>query len=166
MPYDPKFMQRALALSATSLDTPGTQPFGAVVVRNGEIVGEGLNHALARLDPTAHGEIEALRDACRRLGRLDLGDCELYTSCEPCALCVAALQMAGIRHLYYAAGLRACTALFEPLAATRWRNLDTDDLRVQSGLPGGARRLPDSQHEADAALHIIAVWVDARVAVP
>ena len=146
MPYDPKFMQRALALSATSLDTPGTQPFGAVVVR--------------------HGEIEALRDACRRLGRLDLGDCELYTSCEPCALCVAALQMAGIRHLYYAAGLRACTALFEPLAATRWRNLDTDDLRVQSGLPGGARRLPDSQHEADAALRIIAVWVDARVAVP
>lgn len=145
MPYDPKFMQRALALSAGSLDTPGTQPFGAVVVRHGEIVGEGLNHALARLD---------------------LGDCELYTSCEPCALCVAALQMAGIRHLYYAAGLRACTALFEPLAATRWRNLDTEELRVQTGLPCGVRRLPDSQHEADAALRIIAVWVVARVAVP
>ena len=65
--YRDEFMQRALALSAQALDTPGTEPFGAVVVKDGRIVGEGFNHSVAHWDPTSHGETEAIRDACRRL---------------------------------------------------------------------------------------------------
>ncbi|MET0333728.1 MAG: deaminase, partial [Rhizobacter sp.] len=65
--YDPRFMSRAIALSQEALTTPGTEPFGAVVVKDGAIVGEGFNHSLVHFDPTSHGEVEALRDACRKL---------------------------------------------------------------------------------------------------
>ena len=96
-------MKRAIEISRTALTTPGTEPFGAVIVLNGKIVGEGLNRALATLDVTSHGEIEAIRDANRRLKRLDLSDCEIYTSCEPCPLCVAAIGIARLKKMYYAA---------------------------------------------------------------
>src|SRR3954468_13609495 len=98
--YDETFMRRALALSARALDTPGTEPFGAVVVKDGAIVGEGFNHSVAHFDPTSHGEIEAIRDACRKLETVSLAGCDLYTSCEPCALCAAAMHIAGIGRLY------------------------------------------------------------------
>lgn len=107
------FMRRAIELSRSSIDRPGTRPYGAVVVKNGEIVGEGLNHSDANFDPTSHGEIEAIRDACRRLGTTDLSGCELYTSCEPCGLCVAAMYRAGIARLYYAASMQQNSAAFE-----------------------------------------------------
>ena len=88
--YREEFMKRAIALSAQALQTPGTEPFAALVVKDGAVVGEGFNHSVAHFDPTSHGEIEAIRDACRKLQTVDLGGCELYTSCEPCALCAAA----------------------------------------------------------------------------
>lgn len=103
--YNKASMARALALSAQALQTPGTEPFGPVIARHGQIVGEGFNHSVANFDPTSHGEIEAIRDACRTLKRVELGDCELYTSCGPCALCVAAMHIVGIRKLDYAAAL-------------------------------------------------------------
>src|SRR6478736_9602952 len=90
--YDDKFMDRALALSAQALTKPGTEPFGAVVVRDGVVVGEGINHSVAHWDPTSHGETEAIRDACRKLGTVDLNGSDLYSSCEPCALCVAVMH--------------------------------------------------------------------------
>ena len=102
---DADFMTRAIAISRHSLDIPGAAPFGAVVVRDGIVVGEGLNHAAARFDPTSHGEVEAVKDACAKLKTLDLSGCDLYTSCEPCAMCVATMRIAGIRTLYYAASL-------------------------------------------------------------
>ena len=110
--YEEAFMRRAIAISATALTTPGTEPFGAVVVRDGRIVGEGINRSLMNLDPTSHGETEAIRDACRNLGSVDLSGCDLYTSCEPCALCVAAMTIAGIARLYYAASMQDARTVF------------------------------------------------------
>ncbi|MCR5884172.1 nucleoside deaminase [Rhizobacter sp. J219] len=75
--YHAAFMQRAIALSQEALTHPGTEPFGAVVVKDGRIVGEGWNHSLVNFDPTSHGEVEALRDACWKLQTVDLTGCEL-----------------------------------------------------------------------------------------
>ena len=84
---------------------PGARPYGAVVVKDGKIVGEGLNQSAKNFDPTSHGEVEAIRDACRNLKTTDLSGCELYTSCEPCSVCVATMIMAGIGRMYYGATL-------------------------------------------------------------
>ena len=103
--YDEKFMRRAIELSAQALDQPGARPYGAVVVKDGKIVGEGLNQSAKNFDPTSHGEVEAVRDACRNLKTTDLSGCDLYTSCEPCSVCVATMLMAGIARMYYGASL-------------------------------------------------------------
>ena len=105
-------MRRAIELSRSSMNRPGTRPYGAVIVKDGKIVGEGLNQSDLNFDPTSHGEIEAIRDACRRLKTTDLSGCELFTSCEPCRLCVAAMYRAGIEQPSYAASLSTPGAAF------------------------------------------------------
>ena len=85
------YMKRANELAAGNLVTNAGGPFGAVIVKDGEIVGEGSNHVLAWHDPTAHAEVTAIRDACERLGTHDLSGCELYTSCYPCPMCLSAI---------------------------------------------------------------------------
>lgn len=102
---DEELMHRAIALSREAALRPNCEPFGAVVARGGEIVGEGFNRSAERLDPTSHGETEAIRDACQRLGTLDLSGCEVFTSTEPCALCVATMKLTGIVRVVYAASL-------------------------------------------------------------
>jgi guanine deaminase len=126
--YQEKFMKRAIEISRTALTTPGTEPFGPVIVLNGKIVGEGLNRALATLDVTSHGEIEAIRDANRRLKRLDLSDCEIYTSCEPCPLCVAAIGIARLKKMYYAAARDQCTKAFAVLPPNGRFEINVDAL--------------------------------------
>lgn len=79
----------------------GGGPFGAVIVLNGEIVGKGSNQVTNHNDPTAHAEVLAIRDACRRLKRFDLSDCVLYTSCEPCPMCMGAIYWARIPKVFY-----------------------------------------------------------------
>ena len=156
--YRDEFMQRAIALSAQALHTPGTEPFGAVVVKDGQVVGEGFNHSVARWDPTSHGETEAIRDACRRLRTVDLSGCDLYSSCEPCALCVAAMHIAGIRRLFYAASLAQSGQAFEGVPAERRHPVDVDALRAEAGAPLQARCLPAEQHEDAAALEVLRRW--------
>ncbi len=156
--YDDKFMEQAIALSRTALTTPGTEPFAAVVVRNGEIVGEGVNHSKVHHDPTSHGEIEAIRDAGRRLRTVDLSDCELYSSCEPCAMCVAALVVAGISKLYYAADLRQSGEAFAGIPASKRHPIDVNVLRAEAGAPLGARRMPSEQHRAAEAVAVLKQW--------
>jgi len=160
--YSDAFMQRALALSAEALTTPGTEPFGAVVVQDGRIVGEGFNHALAHFDPTSHGEVEAIRDACRRLQRVALTDCELYSSCEPCALCVAAMRIVGIRRLYYAASLEQSGAAFDGLAADVRPPIDVAELRAEAGAALHERQMPAEQHRAAEAVAILHAWARER----
>lgn len=139
------FMQRALEIARQSLDQAGTLPFGAVVVRDGEIVGEGLNRSFQLHDPTSHGEVEAIRDACKRLGTTDLSGCDLYTSCEPCAMCAATMYQAGIARMFYAGDVADSADMFGRLGAhdAKWRwRIAAADLRREVGLPTQERSMP------------------------
>ena len=94
-------MHRAIDLSRTGLRYGG--PFGAVIIRGTEIIGEGFHTMPSQRDPTAHAAVMAIRDACRFLKSPNLNGCEIHLSCEPCPLCVAAIYYAGVRKIYYAA---------------------------------------------------------------
>ena len=95
------FMKRADELAADNLKTNAGGPFGAVIVKDGVIVGEGSNHVLAFHDPTAHAEVTAIRNAGSNLGTHDLSGCVLYTSCYPCPMCLSAIIWANIKTVYY-----------------------------------------------------------------
>jgi guanine deaminase len=99
---DQRFLARAIELAVGSAGGVGG-PFGAVVVRDGTVVGEGTNRVTATCDPTAHAEVVAIRDACEHLGTFDLGGCELYASSEPCPLCYAAAMWARVDRVVHAA---------------------------------------------------------------
>ena len=96
-----EYMKLAKALSEENLSTNSGGPFGACIVKNGNIIGKGSNHVLSHNDPTAHAEIVAIREACRNLGTYDLSGCELYTSCYPCPMCLSAIIWANIGKVYY-----------------------------------------------------------------
>ncbi|MGV8829179.1 MAG: nucleoside deaminase [Breznakibacter sp.] len=97
---DDNLMKKAVALSLQNIEEGGG-PFGAVVVKGEEIVGVGINRVTANNDPTAHAEVMAIRDAAARLERFDLSDCVIYTSCEPCPMCLGAIYWARIKKVYY-----------------------------------------------------------------
>jgi tRNA(Arg) A34 adenosine deaminase TadA len=97
-----ELMAEAIALSSRGLKGGRGGPFGAVVARDGKVIGRGQNRVLADSDPTAHAEVVALRDACRRLGRFHLDGCVLYTSCEPCPMCLAAAYWARVDAIVFA----------------------------------------------------------------
>lgn len=95
------FMQRAIELAREGMHRGDGGPFGAVIVRDGRIIGEGWNQVLANNDPTAHGEVSAIRDACRREENFDLTGCEIHTTGEPCPMCLGAIHWARINRIYY-----------------------------------------------------------------
>jgi guanine deaminase len=103
MPTEPNpvFMQRAIQLAIENVRAGKGGPFAAVIVKDGEIVGEGANSVTSTNDPTAHGEINAIRNACRALNTFTLKGCEMYTSCEPCPMCLAATYWARIDAIYF-----------------------------------------------------------------
>lgn len=96
-------MKRAIQLALDNVNLRGGGPFGSVVVHGGKIVGEGANRVTADNDPTAHAEITAIRDACRNLKNFQLTDCEIYSSCEPCPMCLGAIYWARPHAVYFAA---------------------------------------------------------------
>ena len=96
-----EFMKVAKELSEENLKTNNGGPFGACVVKDGMIIGKGSNHVIGKNDPTAHAEIEAIRDACKNINSYDLSDCELYTSCYPCPMCLSAVIWSNIKKVYY-----------------------------------------------------------------
>lgn len=96
------FLIRAIELSYEGMTHGEGGPFGAVIVQNNQIIAEGFNRVIATSDPTAHAEVVAIRRACETLGRFDLSDCELYTSCEPCPMCLGAIYWARPKKVYYA----------------------------------------------------------------
>jgi guanine deaminase len=100
--YDERYMERAIAIALENVDSGRGGPFGAVIVRGGEIVGESGNNVLATNDPTAHAEVEAIRIACRTLGSFELRDCVLYASCEPCPMCLGAIYWTRLARVYFA----------------------------------------------------------------
>jgi tRNA(Arg) A34 adenosine deaminase TadA len=100
---NPEFLRSAIALAVQNVNSRSGGPFAAVIVREGKIVGEGVNTVTATHDPTAHGEVNAIRAACTALGTFSLEGCELYTSCEPCPMCLAACYWARVDAVYYGA---------------------------------------------------------------
>lgn len=107
---DEHFMRRAIALAGRAVRDRVGQPFGAVVVQGGQIVGEGCNLVTSTCDPSAHAEIVAIRDACQGLGRTTLEGCTIYASCEPCAMCLAAIHLARIERLAFATSAEEAAA--------------------------------------------------------
>lgn len=95
------FMKEAIKLSRNNIKEQNGGPFGAIIVKNWEIIGNGYNHVVKNNDPTAHGEIMAIRDACQKLGTFDLSWTEIYTSCEPCPMCLWAIYRSRIEKIYY-----------------------------------------------------------------
>ena len=96
------FMLRAIDLAQIGMDSKRGGPFGAIIVKDNKIIGEGYNCVTSKNDPTAHAEIEAIRKACTSLGTFHLKGCEIYCSCEPCPMCLAAIYWARIEKIYFA----------------------------------------------------------------
>ena len=96
-----KFMQRAIELSIESINSGGG-PFGSVIVKDEKIISEGMNRVTVDNDPTSHGEIVAIRNACKKLNTFNLSNCSLYSSCEPCPMCMSAIYWSRIGKVYYA----------------------------------------------------------------
>ena len=142
------FMREAIRISVEKMRTGQGGPFGAVVVRGGEIIGRGWNQVTSTNDPTAHAEIVAIRAACRQLGDFRLEGCELYSSCEPCPMCLSAVYWARIGRLCFAATrLDAAAAGF-----------DDELIYREVALPVEARRLPAEQVLREEALRAFAEW--------
>lgn len=99
---DRQFMSRAIELAQTGVDQALGGPFGCVIAKDGKIIGEGNNRVTSTNDPTAHAEVVAIRNACRALGAFQLDGCSVYTSCEPCPMCLGAIYWARAEHIYIA----------------------------------------------------------------
>ena len=143
---DRRFMRRAIDLSEkTSLVESAGGAFGTVIVQNGEIIGEGANRVVAENDPTWHGEIQAIRNACRKVGSFKLESATLYTSAEPCPMCAAAAYWAGIERIFYAA---TCEDALE--------YGDFDDTMIYGELtkPVGERSIPAQQIMQQEAVEV------------
>lgn len=137
-----QFMRHAIALGRQGADNCCGGPFGAVIVKNGEIVGEGYNQVISSNDPTAHGEIVAIRAASAKLQSFDLSGCEIYTSGEPCPMCLAAIYWAHISRIFYGFTVHdAANIMFDD-------QLIFDELSK----PARQRKIPQFQLLADEAL--------------
>ncbi len=143
------FMRRAIELAFEGLRANQGGPFGAVVVRGGVIVGEGFNRVLGTNDPTAHAEIQAIRAASAKLGTFELRGAELYTSCEPCPMCLAAAYWARVEIVHY-----AC----ERSDAAR-AGFDDSFLYDELAKAPAERRLPLQQMLRDEALATFQEWI-------
>ncbi|MCA0268881.1 MAG: nucleoside deaminase [Bacteroidetes bacterium] len=144
---DEHLMQRALALAAENV-AAGGGPFGTIVVKDGRLVGTGVNRVTAMHDPTAHAEVVAIRDACANLGTFQLDGCDLYTSCEPCPMCLGAIYWARPDRVFYAASRHdAASAGFDDA-------LIYDEI----GLEPSARRIPFVHAPVAGTLRPFEVW--------
>jgi tRNA(Arg) A34 adenosine deaminase TadA len=147
------FMRRAIELAREGMEGGRGGPFGAVVVSGGRIVGEGWNQVTSTNDPTAHAEMVAIRAACAALGRFDLSGCEIYTSCEPCPMCLSAIYWARLGRVYYGNGRADAArigfddaALYAEVAMA----IEARSLPMVQLLPGEARgAFDDWERKAD-----------------
>lgn len=141
------FMRRAIALAIENVRSDGG-PFGAIVVKNGAIVAEGVNRVTAENDPTAHAEVVAIREACRALGNFQLSGCDLYTTCEPCPMCLGAIYWARPARVFYGGSAADAAAA------------GFDDAFIYEELKRAqdARRIPMAQVLRDESLAVFSAW--------
>ena len=142
------FMTEAITLSKNKMDANEGGPFGAVVVRNGAVIGRGWNRVTSANDPTAHAEIVAIRTACQALANFQLEGCDLYVNCEPCPMCLAAAYWAGIRKIYYAATREDAAAI----------HFADEHLYREICLPQGQRSMQMEQVMRPEALAVFKLW--------
>src|SRR5579871_1572728 len=128
---DKGFLKQAVELARQGVLAGKGGPFGCIIVRNGEVIGKGCNGVTSTNDPTAHAEVMAIRDACQRIGDYQLTDCDVYTSCEPCPMCLGALYWARPRRVVYASTRHAAAAA----------GFDDAFIYEEIGLPDAQRRL-------------------------
>jgi tRNA(Arg) A34 adenosine deaminase TadA len=141
-------MARAIALSLENVRTGAGGPFAAVVVKDGEIIAEGANAVTTTNDPTAHAEVVAIREACRKLNSFDLQGCEIYTSCEPCPMCLGAIYWARPARVYFA----------NSAADAAQAGFDDAFIYQEIGRPHPERAIPMIQLAQDGALAAFRVW--------
>ena len=142
-----KFMTRAIELSIESVNLGGG-PFGSIIVKDNKIIGEGSNKVTSTNDPTAHGEIVAIREACKKLNNFSLNQCELYSTCEPCPMCLSAIYWARIEKIYYANTREDA------------RKIDFDDSLIYTELQKNInkRKIPMIQIMRNEALKAFELW--------
>ena len=143
-----KFLKRAIELSKEGMQNGKGGPFGCVVVKNGEIIGEGYNQVLVLNDPTAHAEVVAIRNACKALGTFQLIDCDIYTSCEPCPMCLGAIYWARPRRVIYANTKQDAAAI----------NFDDDFIYTEIVQTPIERKIPFIHMPDPEALSVFADW--------
>jgi tRNA(Arg) A34 adenosine deaminase TadA len=145
---DLRFLHEAIRLSKEKMEAGEGGPFGAVVVRDNEIVGMGWNRVPSTNDPTAHAEIVAIRDASNNIKNFCLAGCEIYSSCEPCPLCLAAIYWARLDHIYYAATCSDAAAV----------GFDDQKFYDELRKPTAERSIPVQQALRDEALEALRAW--------
>ncbi len=143
-------MRRAIELAQNGIDSNNGGPFGAIVVKDGKIVGEGCNRVTSTNDPTAHAEIVAIRNACREINDFQLEGCVIYASCEPCPMCLGAIYWARPAQVFF-----ACTR-----SDAKNAGFDDDMIYEEIALPFDLRRIPTSTFLREEGLEVFRTWID------
>jgi guanine deaminase len=149
-------MRCAIALSAEKMRAGLGGPFGAVIARDGQIIAEGHNQVTSGNDPTAHAEVVAIRAACRQLGSFNLQGCEMYTSCEPCPMCLGAIYWARLDRVYYANTRIEAAAI----------GFDDDHIYREFDKPIGGRAVPFIHLQSEEARQIFREWLEKPDKIP
>jgi len=151
-----QFMRAAIALAEKNVAEGTGGPFGAVIVRDGEIIGEGTNRVTSDNDPTAHAEVMAIRNACEKLGTYSLEGCEVYTSCEPCPMCLSAIYWARLDRIFYG-NTKADAA-----------EIDFDDAFLYTEIPKpiSERTIPTKQILHDESIKAFQAWAVSEDKIP
>jgi guanine deaminase len=144
-----EFMRRAIALAMENVRTGSGGPFAAVIAKDGGIIAEGANRVTATNDPTAHAEVVAIREACRKLGDFQLAGCDLYTTCEPCPMCLGAIYWARPARVFY-----ACIAADAAAAG-----FDDAFIYEELNRTHADRRVPMRQFLREESLQIFSAWM-------
>jgi tRNA(Arg) A34 adenosine deaminase TadA len=147
---DRGYLLQAIGLAKEGVKNGVGGPFGCIIVKNGVVIGKGSNAVTSTNDPTAHAEVVAIRDACRQLGDYQLAECDVYTSCEPCPMCLGALYWARPRRVVYAATRHdAAAAGFDDAFIYREINLDA-----------GERKIPFDHQSLKEASALFELWIE------
>lgn len=147
---NPEFMREAIRLSIENINHGGG-PFAAVVVKDGKIVAATGNSVTADNDPTAHAEVNAIRQACKKLNTFDLSGCDIYASCEPCPMCLSAIYWAHIDHIYYAATRKDAASI----------GFDDNMIYEQIPMNPAERSISGEQILRDEAMEAFKIWNDS-----
>lgn len=154
--YKKEFMDEAIRLAEENVHSGKGGPFGAVVVRDGEIIARGVNLVTANNDPTAHAEVLAIRAACKAIAWFEIKDCDLYSSCEPCPMCLGAIYWARPRALYFAASREDAAAA----------GFDDAHIYDEISAPFSQRRIPTIHANHEKALSAFWKWKESGNKIP